>query len=194
MKKFALPLALLLPCLASAAKASKTVLPDSCGADKVTFDVATKKDQPAPARPADGKAQIVLIETFNRPSAWSGVHMSNTTTRFGIDGAWVGATKSNSYFTIDVTPGEHHLCTSVKGSKDLIGMNTFTAEAGKTYYFEYKIEPNISHGRGTAMVGGSMSSVNTTNIAISAGLNTLGDEEGKFRIKASEVSLSAPSQ
>lgn len=38
-----------------------TTLPDACGDDKVQFDVKTAKNQPSPAPPAAGKAQIVFI-------------------------------------------------------------------------------------------------------------------------------------
>jgi hypothetical protein len=65
------------------------------------------------------------------------------TTRFGIDGAWVGATHSNSYFSITIDPGVHHLCASWQG---FVGLGPqrkeaalhFTAEAGSDYYFRAK--------------------------------------------------------
>jgi hypothetical protein len=93
--------------LVTTAHASKFVLPDSCGSEKVDFDVNSKKDQPAPAPPEEGKAQIVFIESLEK----SGV-LGTPTNRYGMDGAWVGANKGNSYFTVSVAPGEHHLCSN----------------------------------------------------------------------------------
>jgi hypothetical protein len=100
---------MLVATLASTAYASKTILPDACGADKVKFDVDTKKDQPAPGPPAEGKAQIIFISTvINTGYVFGG---PSYTTRFGMDGNWVGAVKNNSYFTLEVAPGKHHLCS-----------------------------------------------------------------------------------
>ena len=84
------------------------MLPDACGDDSVKFDVKTEKGQPAPAPPPAGKAQIVFIQNFEKPSnTWM-----SPTIRVGMDGAWVGANQSNSYFTLTVDPGVHHLCVS----------------------------------------------------------------------------------
>src|ERR1700691_5058722 len=84
--------------LAWAGQAWATAWPDSCGDSKVKFNVKTEKDQPAPAGPAEGKAQIVFIENESGPI---GTFMY-ATVRFGMDGAWVGADYNNSYFTSTV--------------------------------------------------------------------------------------------
>jgi hypothetical protein len=174
----------------AAAHASTNVLPDACGDDKVKFDVQTQKGAAAPALPADGKAQIVFIETMNRPSAWSGTHVSDVMTRFGVDGTWAGATKSNSYFTVDVAPGEHHLCFSVRGSKDMVGATSITVEAGKIYYFEFKVEPTVTRTNMTMMGGTAPASGSGTSVALSSGFTKLDDDAGKFRVKASALSTS----
>ncbi|MGA9068957.1 MAG: hypothetical protein WB424_01805, partial [Terracidiphilus sp.] len=51
--------------LAAMQASAKTILPDACGDDSIKFEVSTQKDQPPPAPPAAGKAQIVLIETLD---------------------------------------------------------------------------------------------------------------------------------
>jgi hypothetical protein len=175
--------------MTTVAYAKENILPDACGRDKIDFEIATEKATAPPAPPADGKARIIFIETLNRPSFWSGANVSDIETRFGVDGAWVGATKSNTYFTVDIAPGEHHLCSSVRGSKDMIGVATVSAEAGKTYYFEYKIEPTVSHGHTN---GGMTGPVSTTSVALSSGFSKLEEEEGKFRVKASKVAIATP--
>jgi len=125
-------------CLAFAplAHAKKTVLPDACGDDAVQFKVEAVDDHSKELKPEEGKALLVIVE--------EGVSKHfDLTTRYGIDGAWVGATHTNTYFLVQLTPGEHHLCAapqkhlgfSDKDRELLIAMNPFTVEAGKVYYF-----------------------------------------------------------
>jgi hypothetical protein len=130
--RFALFLASALLALAVPAHAfdKKNVLPDGCGDNKVEFRVEVVKD-PATPPLADGKARIYFLEKYNKSML-----SSTIVTRFGLDGKWAGATKHNSYFFLDVAPGEHKLCGSVKGKRDLVGMLTLHTEAGKTYYWE----------------------------------------------------------
>jgi hypothetical protein len=159
------------------------VLPDSCGKGEVKFDVEKHKGSPPPAPPAEGKARIVFIETWHRPSYEHG----NLTVRFGLDGAWVGAASFDSYFTIDIAPGEHHLCASAQHSfgmpksmqKDMIGMAAFTAEPGKIYYFDFKVEAVYA---GIPGAPGSFSS----------SFAKVEDEDGKFLVKSSDLATSKP--
>jgi len=109
-----------------------------CGAANVEFNVKTdNKQRPAP-QPEAGKAHVYFLqddaEFLSRP---------RPTTRFGIDGAWVGATHSNSYFYVTIDPGERHLCASWQGFVGLAPQRReaaihFTAEAGNNYYFRAK--------------------------------------------------------
>jgi hypothetical protein len=102
-------------------------LPAVCGPDRAGFDVKLDKSQPAlVAQPEAGKARIYFIgEGF--------YFMVN---RIGLDGRWVGANKNDSYFSVSVEPGEHHLCASMdlRGGQPMRFLH-FTAEAGKVYYF-----------------------------------------------------------
>lgn len=165
-------------------QARATILPDACGSDSVKFDVTTEKNQPVPLPPAAGKAQIVFIETMDK----TGMIGGDASTRFGMDGAWVGANKGSSYFTLDVAPGEHHLCAgwqSVFGKlKQMVGQASFTAEAGKVYYFEAKATLHV-HQYGT----GKDSSSETDRDLVFAQLN---DDEGKYRVKAWKLAVSKP--
>jgi hypothetical protein len=172
---------------------AKTILPDSCGDPDIKFDVSTKKNQPPPAPPEAGKAQIILIESGRGFAA-----------RYGMDGAWMGANDGDSYFAVTIAPGEHHLCLSfqIRGigvgklKEESVRMLTFTAEAGKVYYFEAS----------TGAVGGSAGSSTSTYVhntgagatggqfvhshsGGSAGMPVFGfeqldDDTGKYRIKA----------
>ena len=164
-------LAVLLLCssLVFAVQARATTLPDACGDDKVKFDVKTEKSETAPAGPAEGNAQIVFIENENHAI---GPFMT-ATVRFGLDGAWAGANNNNSYFTVTVDPGVHHLCvnwqSALKMLKKSIDVASFTAEPGKVYYFaaEVKVIP-----------------VGDNNATYDFGLSQLDDDAGKYRVKA----------
>jgi len=174
---------------------AKIILPDACGEDKIKFDVKSQKNAPAPALPAEGKAQIIFIA------------MDSLTVRFGIDGNWVGAAKHGSYFAAEVTPGVHHLCSGVQvfeiGSartvEGLARMASFTAEAGKVYYVAYSLSggggtsgtpPSTTVVPGaTAMGGGPVvvtqsGTPGTAGAPLSSGLSFLNEDEGKYRVKA----------
>jgi hypothetical protein len=176
MKKRLLLLAVAVS-LACSALARATVLPDACGDDKIKFDVKTQKDQPAPAAPDAGKAQIVFVEELDKTFCWG----CSVTTRYGMDGAWVGANHGDSYFTLDVAPGEHHLCADWQSAfgklKKKIGVISFTAEAGKVYYYEAKV---------------TQKQISKEYVEQNLELTLLNEDEGKYRVKASAVSKSSP--
>lgn len=175
-------------CLAIVVQARCTVLPDSCGDDKVQFDVKTAKHQSAPAPPTVGIAQIVFVGLVDPgPGGCLGCTFSP---RVGIDGSWVGATKGNSYFSVDIDPGEHHLCAAwksllaAKGKN--VGVTSFTAEAGKVYYFQVRIREVEGGVMGTS--GGPVSS--TYDWVLD--LTPLSDDEGRYRMKISALATSTP--
>jgi hypothetical protein len=157
-------------CVAVPARA-KTVLPDSCGDDKVKFSVKPAEPQPAPAPLPAGKAQIVFIENVEE----YGFYMTEPATRFGVDGAWVGANKGNSYFVSTVDPGLHHLCVNWQSSKDAesskVSMASFTAEANKVYFFQVKV----------LLRQDSQGWVKERTFE----LTPLNEDDGKYRVKAS---------
>jgi hypothetical protein len=189
--------ALFLLCVAlvSAVEAQATVLPDACGDDKVKFDVTAQKNQPEPAPPAASKAQVVLIENNSQMVT----PFSYATVRFGMDGAWVGANKGDSYFTLTVDPGVHHLCASWQSAlrrvKKSIDVASFTAEPGKVYYFAAQIV--MTEGGGTYVApaagqGGSYVQGGTPNIFFN--LAQLNEDEGKYRVKAWKLATSKPNK
>jgi hypothetical protein len=159
--------------LTCAERAAANTWPDSCGDEKVTFEVKTEKGQPAPAAPAEGKAQIILIQGENQMVA----PFHNATVRFGMDGAWVGANNGNSYFALTVDPGVHHLCASWQSAWKRLSKNvdltSFTAEPGRVYYYAAQV------------------TVNSQN-SVSFGLSQLNPDEGKYRVENSKLSTSKP--
>jgi hypothetical protein len=148
---------------------AKNVLPDACGDDSVKFDVAAQKNLSAPAPPAAGKALIVFAENENQPLG----PFMHATVRFGLDGAWAGANNSNSYFTVTVDPGVHHLCASWQSALHMlsksIDVTSFTAEPGKVYYFAANVK---------------VIPVGDNNNTYDFNLSRLDDDAGQYRLKA----------
>ena len=61
------------------------------------------------------------------------------TTRAGVDGTWVGANSTKSYFSFALEPGDHRLCTErqsrFKSQLAIFAAASFSAEPGEAYYF-----------------------------------------------------------
>lgn len=123
-----------------------------CGPSNIKFDVTTTKQVPAAPAAQPGKALVYFLqddlkyETAPRP-----------TTRFGVDGTWIGATHANSYFFAFVDAGEHHVCanwqsahfgTAFGVSKRETSAVALTAEAGKTYYLRAQDLTKMDHTGG----------------------------------------------
>ena len=166
---------------------AKTILPDACGDADVKFDVKGEKNQPPPAAAEAGKAQIVFTES------------GRGVARFGVDGAWVGANDGDSYFAVSVAPGEHHLCMSFqvpalaggKFKQESVRLLSFTAEAGKVYFFEGSSGAIGGGGGGSTYVqntGGApggqwVHSAGTSGMPV-FGFTQLDEDTGKYRLKA----------
>jgi uncharacterized protein DUF2846 len=120
--------------------AVKARMAAGCGSNDVMFDVKTDKKQHPTGQPEAGKALVYLFSDEDLDNA--AVRIGGLTTRFGIDGSWVGATNYRSYFFVQVDPGDHRVCTSwqsiIKDRTDVSAALSFTAEPGKTYYFRTK--------------------------------------------------------
>jgi len=125
-----------------------------------------------PAQPEAGKALVYFIQD---DSAFAS--RPRPTTKMGIDGEWVGATHSNSYFYVSVNPGVHHLCASWQtgeGSEEVeVAAAHFTAEAGGVYYFDAK----NAYGR---------------EVSKSISLNLLDSDEGPLMTNRFSFSSSRP--
>jgi hypothetical protein len=121
-------------CFAQTASIERATAP-GCGKDDMKFDVKTNKSQHPFAKPVSGKALVYFLQDDTE-------FLSNPrpTTRFSLDGEWLGATHSSSYFYVSVDPGEHHLCA---GWQSFVGFTTgqksaaaqFNADPGGIYFF-----------------------------------------------------------
>ncbi len=120
----------------------------ACGPLDVQFD-AHSSSAHVGVQPESGKALVYVAEDFRKAPG----ELGNPTIRVGVDGAWTGAVRANSYLFFSVAPGEHHLCTSWQSSlkrlSKLAAFAHFTAEPGKTYYFRARVTYS-SYGHGAA--------------------------------------------
>lgn len=128
-------LAFLLFAVSAFAQNPMAVATAACGPKKVSFDVMTNPAQHSLELPEPGKARVYFVQDLGTqaPLGVGGAQV----TRVGIDGAWVGANNNNSYFSVSVEPGEHHICVNAQTHlfKGVMEFAHFTAEAGKVYYF-----------------------------------------------------------
>ncbi len=92
--------------------------PAACGDLQVSLAVKLDKAHPPQAQPEPGKALVYFIQDMGAAFTlgYSTTTVGYPTTKIGIDGEWVGANKQNSWFSVDVAPGEHHLCAAVQSS------------------------------------------------------------------------------
>jgi hypothetical protein len=119
--------------LALPALALATTLPDSCGKPDVGLDVKTQKSPATPLVQQSGQSTLVFVQ---RNSGCVGCSV----VRVGLDGAWAGANKGNSYFSVAVEPGDHHVCVwwdaPLAHTESRIGLTDLKAAPNQTYYFE----------------------------------------------------------
>jgi hypothetical protein len=107
----------------------------ACGPKATRFDVKRDDSQHTLAQPKPGKALIYFVQDIGVVTCLG----TCVTTKIGLDGTWIGANQHNSYFSVSVEPGEHHLCANPQGifspARKLVALAHFTAEGGKVYYF-----------------------------------------------------------
>jgi hypothetical protein len=107
----------------------------ACGPKSTDFDVKRDNSKHSLAEPEPGKARVYFVQDIGVVSCLGGC----VTTKIGLDGDWVGANQHNSYFSVSVEPGEHHVCANLQSRFSQINRQVafvhFTAEAGKVYYF-----------------------------------------------------------
>jgi hypothetical protein len=136
------------PAFAQGAPTTPAKNPVCSNLPNITFQVKTESGEHAAPQASDGKALVYFLQDdTNFPSR------PRPRTKLAIDGAWVGATHSDSYFYFAVDPGEHHLCAAWQaGALDdevRIAAAHFDAEAGQVYYFRAQ---NASRRDGTLTI------------------------------------------
>jgi len=106
MKK--LLLIMLLAASVLAQNKSEPGAPAACASKNASFDVKLDRSQHTLLPPESGKARVYFIQDLGFVSCLG----SCLTTKVGVDGTWIGANQNNSYFSVLVEAGEHHLCVN----------------------------------------------------------------------------------
>ena len=156
-------------------KAQTTVLPAACGSPNVSFKVKLNYSQHTMAQPEAGKAQVYFIQDEGPID-----NRQHYTLKIGLDGAWVGAYKTNSWFSVPLEPGEHHVCAAVQSNSDfgnIVALAHVVAEPGKSYFFH------------TRFLAGIPSSVPPYLV-----LDPVDSDEAKYLIAAFPLSVSHPNK
>lgn len=114
-------------------------LATACGSANVNYKVSLDQSQHGPVLPQAGKALVYFIHDAGIPDG--NPIFAYPTLKYGVDGNWVGAGHGDSWFAVAVTPGEHHICTTLQSSfvEQRVELAHFTAEAGKSYYFRTQL-------------------------------------------------------
>ena len=153
----------------------------ACGPSDVQFRIKTNSNEHQLAPNETDRALVYVIEeqkfrTFN-----------DVTARVGLDGAWMGANRGNSYLSFSVEAGEHHLCTDWISdwlpNGRLVSLSNFTAEPGEVYYFRARTTGGpsaIGDGKLQAAAGASID------------LELVNSDEGKLLVASSVLSVSHP--
>ena len=148
----------------------------ACGPLDAKFDAQTVTVPPA-AQPDASKALVYIAEEFTKAPG----ELANPTLRVGMDGAWIGATRTNSYLSFTVEPGDHHLCSSWQSHwqrlSKLAAFAGFTAEPGKVYYFRERI---------------TYSSVGGNSARMNLDLEPINPDEGQYLVASYKASTSHP--
>jgi len=155
----------------------------SCGPNQTKFDVKHDNTQHSLAQPEPGKALVYVFEVFQRPPG----ELGTPTIRVGLNGEWTGANQGTSYLFFSVDPGEQHLCANWqslwKPLSSQHSFSSFTAEAGKTYFFRVQILFQ------TYAPGPDASS---SSVVWSINLQPIGADEGRYLLSSSPLSVSRP--
>ena len=108
----------------------------ACGRKTVSFKVKLDESQHTLAQPDPGKARVYFLH-----DAGTSQTIGYPTVKIAMDGAWLGANHGNSYFSVSVEPGEHHVCVTLQSSlvAQRVELAHFSAEAEKVYYYRTRL-------------------------------------------------------
>ncbi len=114
-------------------------LASACGPQETSYKVSLDRGQHGPMPPEAGKAMVYFIHEAGIP--FEKLTIGYPTTKYGVDGSWVGAGHGDSWFAVAVAPGEHHVCTVLQSLfvDQRVELAHFTAESGKSYYFRTQL-------------------------------------------------------
>lgn len=119
--------------LAQTSPASRT---PACGPETVNFNVKRDDAQHTVAQADPGKARVYFIHDAGSTSV-----VGYPTVKLAVDGSWIGANHGNSYFSVSLTPGEHHICVTLQSSlvAPRVELAHITAAADTVYYYRTRL-------------------------------------------------------
>jgi hypothetical protein len=123
-------------CLGVGLEACCATLPDACGDNNARLNVLTQNRPATLPAPTPNAATLVFVQRNIRCVGCS-------ISRVGLDGAWIGADKGNSYFSFAAVPGVHHVCAYWEAPlariENKLELTDLTTQAGQIYYFEIEV-------------------------------------------------------
>jgi hypothetical protein len=114
-------------------------LASACGPAHINFKVDLDRSQHGPMLPEAGKALVYFIHDAGIP--FQNLTIGYPTTKYAVDGSWVGAGHGDSWFAVAVAPGDHHVCSILQSSlvDERVELAHLTTEAGKSYFFRTRL-------------------------------------------------------
>lgn len=110
----------------------------ACGDPSVKFNVVRAHGHPL-LTPTKDTAVVYILEPGLAPHPQMGTPLFGFSNRIGLDGKWIGAVVTGTYFAFPVPAGEHRLCTRGQswffGTVNLVSLTQWNAKPGTTYYF-----------------------------------------------------------
>jgi len=124
--------------LLAQAQSSAPVQQSACGPSNIQFNVDLDKKQHTAASPDPQQSRVYFIQDLGTVNPF-GVGAAQIT-KVGIDGEWVGANQNNSWFSVSISPGVHHVCATAQSRlfAHVVELAHFKAEAGQEYYFRVR--------------------------------------------------------
>lgn len=147
----------------------------ACGSDKTKVEVRSESARHPMTDPDAAHALVYIIQT----DEFHGISViGQFTTKYGLDGNWIGGNNKDSYFYAAVDPGTHHLCAEwgmkFRHYVTPLSMAKVVFEPGKSYFFRARAVFFDVHGAGERSIA----------------LEPLEAEEGKQLIAKSTFSIS----
>jgi hypothetical protein len=136
MRFLILMLLLAIPALA---QQPASIVGRACGPPKESFSVELNPADHQPPAAPPGKALVYFVQDLGGKPFGTTTLLSSVT-EIGIDGVWVGADQDNSWFSVSVDPGVHHVCAHAQSRlfNQVTELAHFTAEADRVYYFRIR--------------------------------------------------------